>query len=101
MKRMGKMYDAAAKMMADGALAISVSIPGFNRHLIPVPKAIKDAKVALKPCPFCGYKARLMSDGDPVSSATFVECVYCGCKSPAMIRQKTTVFRWNRRRAAV
>lgn len=97
MKRSKTLYLDAAKKLAAGAPAGSVSLPGMFRVSHYLPTAVKDATFALKPCPFCGCKARLMSEGDPKSSAAFVECMYCGCKSPAMIRRKTTVTRWNRR----
>ena len=63
-----------------------------------LPKVVKGATVGLKACPFCGKMARLMSEGEGFRTAWFVECGYCGCNSPTMIRQKTTIFRWNRRK---
>lgn len=55
----------------------------------------------LKPCPFCGGKARVEDDQNPtirfVPDYYWVLCMKCGAASEYMKREKAAIKRWNRR----
>lgn len=55
----------------------------------------------LKPCPFCGGKAKLMADQTPWSRVHgyFVTCLKCGVETPRNKRSAgEAAFAWNMRK---
>lgn len=55
----------------------------------------------LKPCPFCGYKAKIipykLNTHTGVAMSYFAECQRCGAESVLVPVKEDAVVMWNRR----
>lgn len=49
--------------------------------------------IELKPCPFCGGKARIFE----MRTMSWVKCANCGCETALLDTIKEAVATWNRR----
>lgn len=56
------------------------------------------ARVALKPCPFCGGKARLLVQDTPVPLPHFVDCMICHARTTFYRLKGLAVMAWNKRK---
>ena len=64
-------------------------------------EVMRNKQIKLKPCPFCGGKAMLLSTDTPLFGETprfFVTCAVCGVETPRIARKRTEAANaWNRR----
>lgn len=51
----------------------------------------------LKPCPFCGGRAVILSEETPTFTFYFASCIRCGIKTPHLTTKRDVFNKWNRR----